>query len=57
MIQQDWYLVRQLENFKSGVRGAHADDAAGAQMRPMAMMLADAAAMRNVAAYIVSLGN
>lgn len=56
-IQQDWYLVRQLENFKSGARGAHADDAFGAQMRPMAMMLADAAAVKNVVAYIVSLGN
>ncbi len=56
-IQQDWYIVRQLENFKSGARGAHADDAFGAQMRPMAMMLADAAAMKNVAAYIASLGN
>lgn len=57
VIQQDWYIVRQLENFKSGARGAHADDAFGAQMRPMAMMLADAAAMKNVAAYIASLGN
>lgn len=56
-IQQDWYIVRQLENFKSGARGAHADDAFGAQMRPMAMILADAAAMKNVAAYIASLGN
>ncbi len=56
-VQQDWYLVRQLENFKSGARGAHADDAFGAQMRPMAMMLADAAAVKNVVAYIASLGN
>ena len=56
-VQQDWYLVRQLENFKSGARGAHADDGFGAQMRPMAMMLADAAAVKNVVAYIASLGN
>jgi cytochrome c oxidase subunit II len=56
-IQQDWYIVRQLENFKSGARGAHADDVFGAQMRPLAMMLPDAAAMKNVAAYIASLGN
>jgi cytochrome c oxidase subunit II len=56
-IQQDWYVVRQLENFKSGARGAHADDVFGAQMRPLAMMLPDAAAMKNVAAYIASLGN
>jgi len=56
-VQQDWYVVRQLENFKSGLRGAHAEDAFGAQMRPMAMMLADAQAQKNVAAYIASLGN
>ena len=49
--------MRQLENFKSGARGAHADDVFGAQMRPMAMMLPNAAAMKNVAAYIASLGN
>ncbi len=56
-IQQDWYIVRQLENFKSGARGAHADDGFGAQMRPMAMMLANAADIKNVAAYIDWLGN
>ena len=56
-ILPDWYIIRQLGNFKSGARGAHADDGFGAQMRPMAMMLADAAAMKNVAAYIASLGN
>ena len=56
-LQQDWYIVRQLENFKSGARGAHASDAFGAQMRPMAMILVDAAAQKNVAAYIASLGN
>ncbi|GMR12696.1 MAG: c-type cytochrome [Gemmatimonadota bacterium] len=56
-IQQDWYLVRQLEHFKSGERGTNPGDVYGAQMRPMAMILADAAAMKNVAAYIASLGN
>ena len=56
-LQQDWYIVRQLENFKSGARGAHASDVFGAQMRPMAMILVDAAAQKNVAAYIASLGN
>jgi cytochrome c553 len=50
--QEAWYLKRQLKNFKVGVRGTHADDAYGQQMRPMAMMLADDAAIANVAAYI-----
>lgn len=56
-IQQDWYLIRQLENFKSGARGANPQDLYGAQMRAMAMLLADGQAIRNVVAYIITLGN
>ena len=51
----DWYLERQLEYYKQGVRGAHPEDTYGAQMAPMANMLADATTMRNVTAYISSL--
>ena len=51
----EWYLVRQLNNFKQGIRGTHPEDALGAQMRPMAMMLADDTAVADVAAYIASL--
>jgi len=51
----DWYQVRQLELFKEGLRGAHADDTYGQQMRPMAGVLADDAAIRDVAKYINSL--
>jgi len=54
-LQQDWYVVRQLSNFKSGVRGSHADDMFGKQMAPMAQILADDAALKNVAAYISTL--
>ena len=53
--QDPWYMIRQLNNFKAGVRGAHADDTFGAQMRPMAMMLADDQAIADVVAYITSL--
>lgn len=53
--QGEWYLVRQLGNFKGGIRGTAATDAFGKTMAPMAMMLADDAAMANVAAYIASL--
>ena len=35
----DWYVERQLNNFKSGIRGFHAKDIFGQQMRPMAMAL------------------
>jgi cytochrome c553 len=51
----DWYIVEQLEKFKSGIRGAHPKDAEGAQMAPMAKLLVDRAAMENVASYIVTL--
>ena len=52
--QQAWYVERQLQYFKTGVRGGPGD-ANGAVMAPMAMTLADDAAIRNVAAYIASL--
>ncbi len=51
----DWYLVAQLAKFKEGIRGTDALDTTGAQMRPMAVGLADEQAMRNVAAYIRTL--
>lgn len=53
--QEPWYLVAQLEKFKSGARGSHAKDTQGALMRPMAAQLPDAAAMANVVTYIKTL--
>ncbi len=53
----DWYIVAQLQAYKSGLRGAHKDDALGAQMRSMAMTLPDEAAIRDVAVYIGTLAN
>jgi len=52
---QDWYIVRQLNNFKSGARGTKAGDTYGMQMRPMALTLTTDAAINNVAAYIATL--
>ena len=43
-----WYLRRQLEGFRSGARGAHAEDSNGVTMRPMATALADEDTMRRV---------
>ncbi|MBM88392.1 MAG: cytochrome-c oxidase [Gammaproteobacteria bacterium] len=51
--QEAWYTERQLKYFKTGVRGGEGDTN-GAAMVPMAMTLADDAAIRNVAAYIES---
>jgi cytochrome c553 len=56
LVAQDaWYLQRQLVNFKSGIRGAHADDSYGAQMAPMAQTLANEQAIADVVAYIKTL--
>ncbi len=54
--QHDWYQLVQLKNFKSGVRGSNPQDIAGAQMRPMSMLLADDQMMKDVIAYINTLG-
>ncbi|MFT4874242.1 c-type cytochrome [Congregibacter sp.] len=49
------YLVRQLEHFKTGVRGEDARDVLGTQMQGMADTVADDGAVENVVAYITSL--
>ena len=55
--QHDWYLRRQIQNFKLGVRGAHKDDIYGMQMAPMVMVLANEQAINDVSAYISQLPN
>ena len=53
--QHDWYIVRQLQNYKSGVRGSDSKNVFDMQMRPMAMILTTDEAVNNIAAYINSL--
>ena len=53
--QDPWYMIRQLKNFRAGIRGADPDDTFGAQMRPMAMMLSSDQDIADVVAYITSL--
>lgn len=50
--QEPWYLKRQLQNYKAGLRGAHDDDIYGKQMAPMASTLVNDAAIDNVIAHI-----
>lgn len=38
---EDWYLIRQLENFRAGIRGTHPQDIEGIAMQPMAAKLTD----------------
>lgn len=50
----DWYMARQLRNFRDGVRGAHAQDLYGGQMALVAGMLSDDAVIGDILAYINS---
>lgn len=53
--QADWYMIKQLEKFKTGMRGADPRDATGQQMAAMSAMLPDHQAMLDVIAYIRTL--
>jgi cytochrome c oxidase subunit II len=53
--REEWYLKRQLANFKSGIRGGDSRDTYGRQMAPMAQILQDDQAIADVAAYLSSL--
>lgn len=53
--QDDWYLKRQLENFRNGVRGAHASDTFGHQMVLMARSLQDEDSVNDLLAYLNTL--
>jgi len=53
----DWYLFRQVEKFRDGIRGTRPGDQGGAMMRPMMLQLTDEQMIKNVVAYIMTLGN
>lgn len=53
--QNDWYLVRQINNYNGGLRGYDSSDIFGMQMKPMAATVNSADAINNVVAYINSL--
>jgi cytochrome c553 len=50
-----WYVVRQLENFSSGKRGADKADSFGAQMRAAALMLTTDAQRQALATHTAAL--
>ena len=51
----DWYIVRQLKNYKQGIRGAHPQDLYGKQMALMTVVLRDDQAINDLVAYINTL--
>jgi cytochrome c oxidase subunit II len=52
---KEWYVEEQLEDFRSGVRGAHFSDVEGIRMRPMALSLTSEADIKDVAHYVETL--
>ncbi len=53
----DWYVATQMDQFINGSRGTHAADTFGQQMRPMAATVADEQTIKDIAAYLNSLGD
>ena len=51
----DWYLARQLENYKNGIRGSHPSDLYGKQMKLITGVFRDDQAIKDVVAYINTL--
>ena len=51
----DWYLERQLHNFRDDVRGSHPQDYYGFQMGLMGQSIYDEQAIKNLVAYINTL--
>jgi cytochrome c553 len=53
----DWYMVAQLQKFRTGLRGDHPEDIFGSQMVASAMALPDEQALLDVVAYINTLAD
>lgn len=52
----DWYLAKQLRNYRDGSRGTHPDDIYGLQMREATLgSLSDDQAINDVVSYIATL--
>lgn len=53
-LQQDWYLLRQLQLFRDGLRGMVKADTPGAQMRPFVQGMTDTQ-LHDLTAFIATL--
>jgi cytochrome c oxidase subunit 2 len=53
--QESWYLERQLQKFRTGVRGSHPDDNTGLRMRPMSRLLRNDEDVKAIAEYVSKL--
>jgi len=51
----EWYLNEQLHKYRTGLRGAHRDDAEGLRMRPMSRTLMSESDVQLVAAHVAGM--
>ena len=51
----DWYLHTQIKNYQAGIRGSDPRDIGGAAMRPMALILTDEQAIKDLLAHVATL--
>jgi cytochrome c553 len=52
---KEWYVERELEKFRAGVRGMYFNDVEGMRMRPMALSLTSEDDVKSVAHYVETL--
>ncbi len=52
---EDWYLERQINNFRKGIRGSKTEDAHGQQMATMAAVITSDAQLADIVAYVATL--
>jgi cytochrome c553 len=53
--QESWYILSQLQKYKSGVRGKHPEDIEGMMMAPLVAVLPQTSDMEAVSTYLSSL--
>jgi cytochrome c553 len=53
--QYEWYISRQLSNFKSGLRGSHPEDVGGQQMRAVLSQISSDEEIQSLSLYLSSL--
>jgi cytochrome c553 len=52
---KEWYVQREIDKFRSGVRGMHFSDVEGMRMRPMALSLTSEDDVKAVSHYVETL--
>ncbi len=53
--QHDWYILKQMQNFKDALRGTAKGDSTGAIMRHAALVISGENSMKDLSSYIATL--